>query len=271
MATRKIGAITKCPCCGENGKIKNAKFTAMHWEEGTAIIPDKEDDNLWLRYFVVTRHFEKGWRKYELRWRECFREEYDKNGNLSVTDRKWEEEKWRICRLPDGVYRESWYTHRPLGTHINLPSRIVNIYTKNITCYLKGTLIERVPMYRIVSKIKLNSRYDVYSVYYDAFHGYSNFFEYIFKVGVEKLAYQLVQKNPYKYIQGNEKSLIDMLSLSKETYRELLQLGNKATIDDLNRLQKYTEFKLTNQRDREVFDKFLAKETHNAKEHGFLI
>lgn len=266
LNTHKIGATTKCPCCGREGKIKNEKFTAMHWEEGTAIIPDKKCDSIILRYFNISRHFESGWRENKLTYRECFREEYDENGNLFVTDRKWDDDEWRVCKLPYGEYRESWYTHRPLGTHVHLSNQNVSIYTKNITRYLKGTPIERVPMYKIFNRIKLNSRYDAYSVYYDAFHGYANFFEYMFKVGVNNLAYQLVQKNPYKYIQGKEKSLINMLSLSKETYRELLQLGNKATLDDLNRLQKYTEFKLVNQRDREVFDKFLANDTYHANE-----
>ena len=266
LNTHKIGATTKCPCCGREGKIKNEKFTAMHWEEGTAIIPDKKKDSIILRYFNVSRHFESGWRENKLTYRECFREEYDENGNLFVTDKKLDDDEWRVCKLPYGEYRESWYTHRPLGTHAHLSNQNVSIYTKNITRYLKGTPIERVPMYKIFNRIKLNSRYDAYSVYYDAFHGYANFFEYMFKVGVNNLAYQLVQKNPYKYIQGKEKSLINMLSLSKETYRELLQLGNKATLDDLNRLQRYTEFKLVNQRDREVFDKFLANDTYHANE-----
>lgn len=268
LTTRKIGAVTKCACCGKDSKIKNKKYTASSWEYGTAIIPDREDDRFILRYFHIFRHFNTGWRTSEIKYRECFREEYNcsLNGKLTVTDRKWEEDEWRKCKLPDDNYRVSYYTHRPIGTHVNLPNDNVSVYTENITDYLKGTPIERVPLYKILNGIKLTSRYDVYAILFDTFHGYANFFEYIFKVGVENLAYQLVQKNPYKYINSNVKSLIDMLSLSKETYRELLQLGNKATINDLNRLQKYTEFKLTNQRDREVFDKFLASEPYKAKE-----
>lgn len=265
LETRKIGAVIKCPCCGEKGKVKNAKCTANCYEDGTAIIPDKEDDDLILRYFRVQRHFEEGWRKYTISYRESFRERWDANGHLTVMDRRWEEDEWKRCKLPSYGYQVSWYTHRPLGTHTNLPNQNVNIYTKNITRYLKGTKLERMPMYKILNGVKLTSRYDVYSVYYDAFNGYVSFFEYIFKVGVDNLALQLVTKNAYKSIKPEEKSLINMLSLTKENYRELLQLGNKATLDDLNRLQKYTEFKLVNQRDREVFDKFLTNDTYSAE------
>lgn len=264
LATRKIGAVVKCPCCGENSKIKNEKFTGAGLEYGTAIIPDKEDDRLILRYFYMTRHFNSGWRDYKVMCRECYREEYDSNGNLHVTDRYWEDEDWRNCKLPSQNYQISYYTHRPLGTHINLPNDNVNIYTKNLTRYIKGTPIERIPMYRIFEHIKLDSRYDTYCIFLDALNGYANYFEYIFKIGMDNLAYQLVVKNPYKYVKQDEKSLINMLSLTKETYRELLQLGKRATIDDLNRFQKYTEFNLISQRDREVFDKFLANDVDHA-------
>ena len=117
--------------------------------------------------------------------------------------------------------------------------------------------MERIPMYKILNHIKLDSRYDVYCIYYDALKGYANYFEYIFKVGMDNLAYELVTNNPYKRVKPEEKSLIKMWSLTKETYRELLQLGEKATLNDLNRFQKYTEFNLMTPRDHEVFDKFL--------------
>ena len=262
----RIGATIKCPHCGVDVKVKNEKYTAMYWEWGTAIIPDKDDNgNVVLRYFDISRHFMSGWREWEMNYYEKLRETFYNDGSFSVVDKKCADDKWRECKLPYGEYRISWYTHRPLGTHAALSSDNVNVYTKNITKYLKGTSIERVPMYKML-KNKLANRYGVWSVMWDAHNGYANFFEYIYKIGVDNLADQLVSNNPYKRIKNEEKSLINMMSLNKENYRELLKLGKKATIDDLNRLQKYTEFNLTNPRDREVFDKFLASDTYHVKE-----
>ena len=262
----KVGAVINCPHCNVAVKVKNEKYTAMYWEWGTAIIPAKDEDgNLVLRYFDISRHYQPGWRKWEIDYYEKYRETFYEDGSFSVEDKKCKDDKWRKCELSRGEYRISWYTHKPLGTHATLSNDNVNVYTKNITHYLKGLSIERVPMHKIF-KSKLESRYSVWSVVYDAYNGYANFFEYIYKIGVDNLARQLVSNNPYKRIQCEEKSLIDMLSLNKENYKELLKLGKKATIEDLNRLQKYTEFNLINPRDREVFDKFLASDTYHAKE-----
>ena len=265
LPTRKIGKEVDCPCCKEKGKIKNKKFTGITWEEGTAIIPD----GLNLRYFYMQRKYDKYWENYTTTYRECFREEFETNGTFHVTDRRYGEDNWRNCKVGDG-YQISWYTHRPLGTHINLPNQNVSIYTRNLTKYSKGTPMERVPLYKIFANKKLESRYDVWAVYLDSLTGYANYFEYIFKVGMDNLAYELVTKNPWKYVKKDERSLINMWSLSKETYRELLQLGNKATLEDLNRFQKYTEFNIMSQRDREVFDKFIAKSVEHIDVEKFL-
>ena len=262
----KIGAIVKCPHCNANVKVKNEKFTSTYWEWGTAIIPTKDDEgNLVLRYFDISRHFMPGWREWKMNYYEKLRETFHKDGSFSTKDKKNRDDKWRQCKLPYGEYRISWYTHKPIGTHAALSNENVSIYTKNITRCVKGTPIERVPVYKIFTT-ELKDRYSAWSIIYDAYNGYANFFEYIFKIGIGNLANQLAHTNPYRYIQRDKRSLIDMLSLSKNDYRELLRIGKKATMEDLNRLQKYTEFNLTNQRDKEVFDKFLSNDTHHAKQ-----
>ena len=262
----KIGSIVKCPHCGAEVKVKNAKYTAMTYEWGTAIIPDKNEDNeIVLRYFDISRHFQSGWRELEFKYCEVLRETFHNDGSFFVEDKRNWTDIWRACKLPIGQYRISWYTHRPLGTHAKISSDNVKIYTKNLTRLVKGTAIERVPIYKMLN-CKLHDRYSAWGIIYDSYNGYANFFEYIYKVGVDNLAHQLTQTNPYMHIKGKEKSLINMLSLSKENYRELLKLGKKATIEDLNKLQRYTEFNLVNKRDREIFDKYFANNTHYAKE-----
>ena len=156
LPTRKIGKEVNCPCCGEKGKIKNKKYTASSWEFGTAIIPDREGDTLILRYFYMTRHFQAGWKEYEVKYSERFREEFDFKGHVTVTDKRHGEDKWRTCKIEYGYYRISNYTHRPLGTHANLPNENVSIFTQNITEYTKGTPMERVPMYKILTHCYFN-------------------------------------------------------------------------------------------------------------------
>ena len=264
LSTRKIGTLISCPCCGEKVKVKNEKYTATYYEFGTAIIPGREDGEFVLRYFNVSRHYKKGWREWEFDYRESARETFHKDGTFSVIDKRWADEKWKKCKLPYGEYRISWYTHKPLGTHAWFSNDNVNIYPRNLTKYSKGTNFERVPLYKIFTNTTLSDKYSAWRTISDANRGYANFFEYIFKIGVNNLAFELVEKNPYKYIRGEEKSIINMLSLSKENYKELLSLKNKATIEDLNKLQRYTEFNIA-PKDREVFDKYLAKDTHIAK------
>mgnify|MGYP002527168161 CR=1 FL=1 len=148
LPTRKIGKEVACPYCGEKSKIKNEKFTNQYTEFGTAIIPDREDDHLILRYFFMERHFISGWREYRIEYTERVREKYDMHGNISVTDKPWNGD-WKVCKLPYKYYQISSYTHRPLGTHIGLVSDNVSIYIKNITSYIKGTPMERVPEAKI--------------------------------------------------------------------------------------------------------------------------
>lgn len=264
LSSKRIGSEVKCPICGADGKVKNEKYTAVFWEYGTGIIPCKTSAGLMLRYFNVTRKYEKGWREFKTTYCEMLRETFFDNGEFVTEDRKNSEDKWRYCKLTYGQYRISWYTHKPLGTHAWISSENVKVYTRNLTKYTKGTPVERVNFNQIFSRIKLKDRYGAWSIFHDAYNGYAIFFEYIFKIKIGNLAYELVQYNPYQSINPNEKSVIDMLTLTKENYRELLKLGNKATMADLNRLQKYTQFKLTNDRDKEVFDKYLADDTSHA-------
>ena len=260
----RIGNTITCPHCHKKIKIKNEKLTNEKIEYGTGIIPTKENNNLILRYFYITKFYENGWRKNKTTYKELLREEYElkKDGEFIVTDRKFDEERWLPCEIRSGHYMESWYTHRPIGTHANLPRNIAAVYTRNISKYTKNTIIEKLPLQKILKTVKLPNRYSLYGLITDSLHGYANFYEYLYKVGFHKLFEEMLRTNPHIKIKPEKKSLIDMLSLTKETYRELLEIKKTAKMEDLDRFQRYVKFNITKQKDREIFDKFIVEDKY---------
>lgn len=249
----------KCPVCGIGVKLKNDKYTASQSEYGTAIIPSVDNEEIVFRYFNVVKRYKEGYKEYDLKYTELMREIFHADGTFTCMDKYIEDEEFRKCKLPDGEYRISWYTHKPLGTHASLSNDNVNIYTRNLSKYTKGTPAERVDLSYIYNHISFRDRYTAWSIMSDCYNGYSELYEYLIKIGCTRLACELaINYGIYSSIKCNEKSLIKMLNLSKETYRELLASGKNANIKLLNSLQKYTEFNLVKSRDREVFDKYFA-------------
>lgn len=263
LPTRKIGYAIECPKCKVKAILKNSKYTASQTEFGTAIIPCKENGELVFRYFNVSKYYKSGYKEYKTKYREIMRETFHENGSFSVVDKKYlSDTDFRKCKLPYGQYRISWYTHKPLGTHASISNKNCDIYTRNLSRYLKGTKAERVDIADIFNHIYFEDRYAAWSVMHDCYNGYAELYEYLIKVGLKNLAYQIASgARLYKYIDNEQKSLINMLRLSKENYKELLA-DKKSDITKLNLLQKYSEFGIVKIRDREVFAKYVSNQPH---------
>ena len=264
LPTKKSGAKIKCPCCNKEVKIKNILYATERTEFGTAIIPCNEDGELVLRYYDVGQVYKEGWKEWHIRYDELLRETFHANGKFSVTDKKWDWNKlaysdWKKCKLPNGQYTISYYTHRPYGVHVTLSEKNVSFYAKGITRSVKGTNMERVNFKKAFKKIEIKNRYTMWINFDFLNSGYANFVEYIFKIGVDNLAYELMDQIPY-YIEPKERSIINMLGLKKETYKELLKLGSKATTQDLDRLYFITAYNLKTDGDWDVFNKYFRDE-----------
>lgn len=263
LGKTKPGMEIKCPTCKRVVKLKTARNTYWCCEFGTGIIPDRDDEgNFMLRYFDVSRSYDSNDMYIrpicDTKLREIVRETYHSDGTFTCEDRRWDQDEFKRCKLPWTDYQYSWYKHGMLGMHVNPSNVNVAAYTRNIKRFFNDDLNKRIDLNVLFSNFRTSKWYDLHEFVLELQNKeMSLFYEYLMKVGLIRLAKDFRASWNGCKIDIKEKSLIQILNLNKEKYKQLLSIKGKATAADLYRLQKEVKYNLKTDEDWRVFKKYL--------------
>lgn len=232
------------------------------WNTGTGIIPDKDEDgNLMLRYFSVSRETERKppFKIKSTVTREIVRETYFA-GTFETEDRRWGEDFFRFCKRKTENYSYSWYKHGMLGMHVNPSNEVVRLYSHNINRYFDPEITKYININEFAKNIKLKAWYSFHDFVLEMYDPqFKLFYEYMYKVGLSNLVKEFIAADSWCgcKVDVRKKSLIDILSLNKEKYKQLLALGKDAKTTDLYRFQKEIKYNLKTDEDWKIYKKHI--------------
>lgn len=232
------------------------------WKAGTGIIPDKDEKgNLILRYFSVIRNTEPSepWKVVNTVTREIVREIYY-DGTFETIDKRWGEELFRYCRRQTDDYCYSWYTHRMLGMHVNPSNENVRVYSRNINKYFDPEITKYIDVNTLFKNFEGHKWYSVHEFVLEMNNSkFKLFYEYMSKVGLTNLAMDFLAHDGWLGCKVDVKktSLIDILGLNKEKYKQLLALGKDAKASDLYRFQKEIQWDLKTDEEWKIYKKHI--------------
>ena len=248
------GRKIQCPSCKKmttlkaKGKTKNSFF-----DSGVGIIMEKLDEVI-IHYYDVNKTYRKDGTLAYCDIHECLRESFDNNGFIEAWDNSWSY-GWKKCNVHDYA---TYYTAKGEPVyHINTNWQHTNIYTKNIKDVIVGTAWEKSCMDGIF-KLKTENYY--WRNIRNFLLGYlkTQMDEYLYKVGF----YELVSCSVFGYLpeRSSEKTLPEMLMVSKENYKAMLKQGNP-TYDELRKRQRMTQYNFP-ECDWEIFRKYFEDHSY---------
>ena len=230
--------IVRCPQCKCEAFLKakgQTKNVFIDW--GCGIFLDRDDDQVVVRYFNVSKWYNPDGTIKEYDMREMMREWFDKRGFVKGADRYYSGDRWMKLNI-----RKYANYKGPAGQpcyHINLNWTYRKHYTKNIAKVIKGTIWEKSCMAEIF-KLENNSQcWDTFR-YFLMDYILSPVNEYLYKVGF----LNILERNVFSKVvpfDMSKKSLNEILRISKKQYKRLLQIGNPTyqDLEDSYLIDKY--------------------------------
>lgn len=228
------GLVTVCPICGKKATLKSKGRGHNIADGGTGLIVQAFRGGLVMRYFDIYKKYSADYRDPQYKIREVVREVFDSNMQSSFYE-DCDARGWHKCNIkvtnegPDYVVRYS-------------PYYMCGIYSTDFSDTLKGTAYEFCH-FEYFTDIILPSYGDKWQSrspwrwrwWFNQMTTYGNLFEYLFKVGLNKIAlhYWHHGVNGSYYASSiklrfnpDGKRLNDMLRITKPQLKQLIALGD---------------------------------------------
>lgn len=246
---------TKCPKCKARALWKAEHYIRYGFEDnGCGIFYTKEDDCIVVHHFEIKKCYNKFGKVTFYNSKEALREYFNKNGWVKGFDNTWDY-GWKKLNIRQydnfkGRAGEPCY-------HINFNWNYISTYTKNIRYVIKGTPWEHSCLDKIY-KLKDNHHYwDVPKVFLRDYL-INPVAEYLYKVGFYALCEHMVFNGSIP-CNHKEKSLMNILCVNKEQWKELLKNGNP-DLDELRKRQRMTQYGFDEQ-EFEIFNKYFEDDS----------